>query len=47
MWLARPWKKATLTTFEKQTSLKTMASNGGIEVPLPPLGVYAAMELEA
>jgi hypothetical protein len=46
IWLARPWKKATLSTFEKQTLLKTGASNGGIEIPLPQLGVYAAIELE-
>lgn len=47
IWLARPWKKAVLTTFDAQTPLKTSASNGGIEIPLPPLGVYAAIELEA
>ncbi|MFN0105105.1 MAG: hypothetical protein ACKV2U_23845 [Bryobacteraceae bacterium] len=47
IWLARPWKKAVLTTFEKQMPLKTTPSNGGIEIPLAPLGVYAAIELEA
>lgn len=47
IWLARPWKKATLSTFDGQTLLKTRAANGGIEIPLPPLGVYAAIELEA
>lgn len=46
IWLARPWKSAVLSTFEKQTALKTRASNGGIEIALPPLGVYAAIELE-
>lgn len=47
VWIARPWKKAVLTTFDKQTALKTTATNGGIEIPLPALGVYAAIELEA
>ena len=47
LWLARPWKRAVLTTFDGQAPLKTSASNGGIEIPLPPLGVYAAIELEA
>ena len=47
IWLARRWKTAVLTTFEAQTPLKTIPSNGGIEIPLPPLGVYAAIELEA
>lgn len=47
VWLARPWKRAVLTTFAGQTPLKTIAANGGIEIPLPPLGVYAAIELEA
>lgn len=46
IWLASPWKKATLSTFDNQTPLKTRASNGGIEIPLPQLGVYAAIELE-
>jgi hypothetical protein len=47
IWLARPWKSATLTTFDQQTPLKPRATNGGIELSLPPLGVYAAIELEA
>lgn len=47
IWLARLWKKAVLSTFEKRTPLKSTASNGGIEIALPPLGVYAAIELEA
>jgi hypothetical protein len=47
LWLARPWKKASLSTFDGQTPLKLRPSNGGIEMPLPPLGVYAAIELEA
>lgn len=47
IWLARPWKRAMLTTFEKQTPLMPRATNGGIELSLPPLGVYAAIELEA
>jgi len=46
IWLARPWKQATLTTFENRTPLMPRASNGGIEIPLPQLGVYAAIELE-
>ena len=46
IWLARRWKKATLSTFDKQALLQTRASNGGIEIALPPLGVYAAIELE-
>jgi len=46
IWLARPWKSALLSTFEKQTPLKPRLSNGGIEIPLPPVGVYAAIELE-
>jgi len=46
IWLARPWKKAALSTFDNQTLLKTSPSNGGIEIPLPQLGVYAAIELE-
>ncbi|MBI2685818.1 MAG: hypothetical protein HYX27_05850 [Acidobacteria bacterium] len=47
IWIARPWRSAMLSSFEKQTSLKTMPVNGGIEIPLPPLGAYAAIELEA
>ena len=47
LWLARPWKKASLATFEGQAPLKPRPSNGGIEMPLPALGVYAAIELEA
>ena len=47
IWIARPWKTAVLTTFDGQTPLKPRATNGGIEIPLPPLGVYAAIELEA
>jgi hypothetical protein len=47
IWLARPWKRAALSTFEKTAALKTVAANGGIEIALPPLGVYAAIELEA
>lgn len=47
IWLSKPWKKATLTTLDKQTPLKPMATNGGIELSLPPVGVYAAIELEA
>ena len=46
-WIARPWKTAVLNTFDGQTPLKPRATNGGIEIPLPPLGVYAAIELEA
>jgi hypothetical protein len=47
VWLSRPWKKAVLTTFEGRTALKPVPANGGIEMALPPLGVYAAIELEA
>jgi len=46
IWLARAWKRAALSTFDKQAPLKTRASNGGIEIALPQLGVYAAIELE-
>jgi hypothetical protein len=47
IWLARPWKRAVLSTFEKTVALKPVGTNGGIEIALPPLGVYAAIELEA
>lgn len=46
LWLARPWRRATLTTFAETAALKPVAANGGIEIPLPPIGVYAAIELE-
>lgn len=47
LWLARPWKRAVLTTPDASLPLKPRPANGGIEMPLPPLGAYAAIELEA
>lgn len=47
LWLARPWRSAWLNTLSGRTPLKTVPANGGIEVPLSPVGVYAALELEA
>jgi hypothetical protein len=47
IWLARPWSRAVLRTLHTQSPLKMRTVNGGIEMSLPPLGVYAAIDLEA
>jgi hypothetical protein len=47
IWLSYPWKHAVLKTFDATTVLKAQAVHGGMEVPLPGIGVYAAIELEA
>lgn len=47
LWLAKNYKSAKLLTFTVQENLKPQPVNGGIELALPPLGVYTAILLEA
>lgn len=47
VWFARRWRSASLATPEGTTALPVRPVNGGIEIPLPPVAVFATIELEA
>ncbi len=47
LWLERPWPEARLWTFDSSAPLKIVRGARGIELPLPPFGPYAAIELGA
>ncbi len=44
--LDKKFRKARLHTFEDVRELKIEAARTGVEIPLPPVGVYAAIEVE-
>ena len=44
--LDKKFQKARLYTFEDVRELKIEAARTGVEIPLPPVGVYAAIEVE-
>ena len=44
--LDKKFQKARLHTFEDVRELKIEAAGTGVEIPLPPVGVYAAIEVE-
>ena len=44
--LDKKFQKAWLHTFEDVRELKIGAARTGVEIPLPPVGVYAAIEVE-
>ncbi len=49
VWVAGAYRKARLWTVDKTgaVDVKTVIQDGGLEVQLPPISVYAAVELEA
>ena len=47
LWLERPWREARLWTLDSSAPLKPVRAARGIELPLPPFGPYAAIELGA
>jgi hypothetical protein len=49
VWVAGAYRKARLWTLDKASvgDVKTEAHDGGVEVQLPPVSIYAAVELEA
>jgi hypothetical protein len=49
VWVAGAYRKAKLWTLGKTAAsdVKTEIHDGGVEVQLPPVSIYAAVELEA
>jgi hypothetical protein len=47
--LRKPWKRARILTFDRTEPqpLAIARSRYGVDIPLPPVAVYAAIELEA